>query len=55
MTKALLKLTRIWTALILRVNPLILRSNGRLLLVGDGLKVSKAGKKMPTIVTFKLD
>jgi len=43
------KLTRIWTALILRVHPLILRSNGRLLLVGDGLKVSKAGKKMPAV------
>jgi len=43
------KLTRIWVGLMLTVHPLILRSHDRLLLVGDGLKVSKAGRKMPAV------
>src|ERR1019366_8551568 len=36
------KLTRIWCALVFRLNPGILRVNGRAVLVGDGLKVAKA-------------
>lgn len=43
------KLTRTWCALVLKIHPAVLRSNGRILLVGDGLKVSKAGKKMPAV------
>jgi len=31
-------LTRTWVALLLKVHPAILRVNGRLLLVGDGIK-----------------
>jgi hypothetical protein len=43
------KLARLWTSVILKVHPSILRVNNRLLLVGDGLKVPKAGKKMPAV------
>lgn len=43
------KLTRTWVALILKTHPSLLRINGKLVLVGDGLKVSKAGKKMPAV------
>jgi hypothetical protein len=43
------KLTRIWCALAFRLNIGILRVNGRAVLVGDGLKVAKAGRKMPGV------
>jgi len=43
------RLTVVWTQLVLRIHPGVLRENGRLLLVGDGLKVGKAGKKMPAV------
>jgi len=43
------KLTRIWCALVFRLNPGILRVNGSAVLVGDGLKVAKAGRKMPGV------
>ena len=33
----------------LKSHPAVLRVNGRVLLVGDGLKVPKAGKKMPAV------
>jgi hypothetical protein len=36
------KLTRAWLALVFRIHPGILRVNGRVVLVGDGLKVAKA-------------
>jgi len=42
------KLTGIWKSFLLRC-PLLLKTNGRLLLVGDGLKVPKAGKNMPAV------
>ncbi|MDO9579188.1 MAG: transposase [Bacteroidales bacterium] len=42
-------LARIWTALIIKIHPGILRINGRMVLVGDGLKVPKTGKKMPSV------
>jgi hypothetical protein len=42
-------LTRTWVALLLKVHPAILRVNGRLLLVGDGIKVAKSGRKMPAV------
>ena len=42
-------LTRTWVALLLKIHPAILRVNGRLLLVGDGIKVAKSGKKMPAV------
>lgn len=43
------QLSRLWSALALRIFPDIPRFNGRLLLVGDGIKVPKAGKKMPAV------
>lgn len=42
-------LTRLWTALVVNLHPGLVRCNGRLVLVGDGLKVGKAGKKMPGV------
>jgi hypothetical protein len=43
------QLTRAWRALVFRTHPAILRVNGRPVLVGDGLKVPKAGRKMPGV------
>jgi hypothetical protein len=43
------KLSLIWTRTVLKVFPDVPRVNGRLLLVGDGIKVPKEGKKMPAV------
>jgi DDE superfamily endonuclease len=43
------KLTSAWCALLFRLDPGILRVNGRPVLVGDGIKVAKAGRKMPGV------
>ena len=43
------KLTRLWCALVFRVHPGLLRVNGRPVLIGDGIKVAKAGRKMPGV------
>ena len=43
------RLAQFWTALIIKIHPSILRVNGRLVLVGDGLKIPKTGKKMPAV------
>jgi hypothetical protein len=43
------KLTCAWCALVFRLDPGILRVNGRPVLVGDGIKVAKAGRKMPAV------
>jgi hypothetical protein len=43
------QLTQAWCALVFRIHPGILRINGRVVLVGDGLKVAKAGRKMPGV------
>ena len=43
------KLTKLWTKLIIKIHPEIIRINGKLLLCGDGLKVPKEGKKMPGV------
>ncbi len=40
------KLTQLWVKVILDIQPGILRVNGRRVLVGDGIKVPKSGKKM---------
>ena len=45
----LYELTRAWCALVFRLDPGILRVNGRPVLVGDGIKVAKAGRKMPGV------
>ncbi|MGC9026144.1 MAG: transposase [bacterium] len=41
-------LTRLWKSIMLRC-PFVLKANGRILLVGDGLKVPKEGRKMPAV------
>lgn len=43
------KLTIIWSKLIIKIHPHVLRVNGKLLLCGDGLKIPKEGKKMPAV------
>ena len=43
------KLTQAWVALVQKIHPSILQSNGRILLVGDGLKIPKSGRKMPAV------
>jgi hypothetical protein len=43
------QLTRAWCALVFRVHPGIVRVNGRPVLVGDGIKVAKTGRKMPAV------
>jgi hypothetical protein len=42
-------LTRAWAALLMSAHPGLLRCNGRVVLVGDGIKVAKSGKKMPAV------
>ena len=43
------KLTRLWCDPVFRVHPGIVRVNGRPVLIGDGIKVAKAGRKMPGV------
>jgi len=43
------KLAIIWTRLVLRFFPVIPKINGRIILLGDGIKIPKAGKKMPAV------
>jgi len=43
------KLTRLWRQLVFRVHPGIVRVNGKPVLIGDGIKVAKAGRKMPGV------
>ena len=42
-------LTRIWAQVVFRYCPGIIRENGMPLLVGDGIKAAKSGKKMPAV------
>ncbi len=42
-------LAKIWTELVLRYFASAVRVNGRILVVGDGIKVAKAGRKMPGV------
>ena len=43
------RLTALWTQLVLRLFPGQVRINGRLVLVGDGIKNPKRGRKMPAV------
>jgi hypothetical protein len=43
------RLTALWAQLMLRLPLKLVRINGRLVLVGDGIKVGKRGKKMPAV------
>jgi len=42
-------MTLLWSRVVLRLLPGLVRVNGRLVLVGDGIKVAKQGKKMPAV------
>ena len=42
-------LSLVWTRTVLKIFPDVPRVNGRLLLVGDGIKIPKEGKKMPAV------
>lgn len=46
---ALDAMTRLWARVVLRSFAGVVRVNGRLVLVGDGLKVPKRGRKMPAV------
>jgi hypothetical protein len=43
------RLTALWTQIVLRLFPGVLRVNGRQVLVGDGIKTAKRGRKMPAV------
>ena len=43
------RLSALWTQAVLRLFPNPLRVNGRRVLVGDGIKVAKCGRKMPGV------
>ena len=43
------RLSALWTQAVLRLFPDPLRVNGRRVLVGDGIKVAKCGRKMPGV------
>jgi len=42
-------MTSLWAQVVLRCFPGLLWVNGRLVLVGDGIKVAKRGRKMPAV------
>ncbi len=42
-------MTRLWAQVVLRRFPGVVRVNGRLVLVGDGIKIPKRGRKMPAV------
>jgi len=43
------RLTRLWAKTVVGMFSGVLKKNGRLLIVGDGLKAPKSGKKMPAV------
>ncbi len=43
------RLAALWAQTVLRLFPMPVRVNGRLVLVGDGIKIGKRGKKMPGV------
>ena len=43
------RLSALWTQAVLRLFPQPLRVNGRPVLLGDGIKIPKCGKKMPAV------
>lgn len=43
------RLARLWTAAVVSLHPGLVRVRGRLVLLADGLKAPKAGKKMPGV------
>lgn len=45
----LIPLTRVWTQSLIERLPGIVRINGRVLILADGIKKSKEGRKMPAV------
>jgi hypothetical protein len=43
------RLAQLWARLVLRVHPGIVRCNGRLVVLADGIKKGKCGRKMPAV------
>jgi hypothetical protein len=43
------RLTQLWTALVFKLHPGIVRFRGLPVIVGDGVKIAKSGKKMPAV------
>ena len=43
------ELAKRWVSVVVRVFPGVLMNNGRLLIVGDGLKAPKSGRKIPGV------
>jgi hypothetical protein len=43
------RLAALWAQAVLRLMPSALRVNGRLVVVGDGIKIAKRGSKMPAV------
>src|SRR5258708_4309023 len=43
------RLSALWAQAVLKLFPYLVRVNGRLVLVGDGIKAPKRGKKMPGV------
>lgn len=43
------KMTALWTQAVVRLFPRKVEVNGRFVLVGDGIKIGKRGKKMPAV------
>ena len=43
------RLSALWAQAVLRLFPSPVRVNGRLVLVGDGIKIPKRGRKMPAV------
>ena len=42
-------MTRLWAQVVLQRFPGVMRVNGRIVLVGDGIKIPKRGRKMPAV------
>ncbi len=42
-------LARLWSRLVLKVHPGVVRAHGRLVVLADGLKKSKCGRQMPAV------
>ena len=47
------RLSRLWTSVVLKLFPNLLRVNSRLVVLADGIKVGKAGRKMPAVKKAK--
>lgn len=49
------RLTSLWSNLVIKIHPSIIKMNGRYLLVADGVKKQKSGKKMPSVKLLHQD